>query len=161
MKRHLKLRASLWDRLHDKIEYEPNSGCWLWSGAAKELGYGVIGLGRRHEGTAKTHRVAWQLYRGPIPAGMNVLHKCDVPACCNPDHLFLGTLKDNSQDCARKGRNFVPDNRGERAKWAKLTLEAARDIKQRRMSSRKYAAVYGCSKSAIERIWEGRNWKSA
>lgn len=161
MKRNLPIRASLWDRFHDKFIPEPNSGCWLWLGGIHEFGYGVIGLGRRHEGTRKAHRVAWELYRGSIPDGLAICHKCDVPSCVNPDHLFLGTLKDNSQDCARKGRNFIPDNRGERAKWAKLTLDAARDIKQRRMSSRKYAVIYGCSKSAVERIWEGRNWKSA
>lgn len=160
MTNHKPIR-SLLERFEEKFIPEPNSGCWLWTAATKEMGYGVIGLGTRADGTRKAHRVSWELYRGPIPAGMNVLHKCDTPACVNPDHLFLGTLADNAQDCARKGRNFVPDNRGERATWAKLTLEAAREIKRRRMTSRQYAAAYGCSKSAVERIWEGRNWKSA
>ena len=80
---------------------------------------------------------------------MKVLHKCDTPACVNPAHLFLGTLKDNSQDCVRKGRNFVPDNSGENAKWAKLTLEQARDIKTRRMTAKNFAALYGVSVSTV------------
>jgi hypothetical protein len=160
MTNHKPIRPLI-ERFEEKFVPEPNSGCWLWTAATKELGYGVIGVGSRGHGTDKAHRVSWKLYRGEIPAGMVVCHKCDTPACVNPDHLFLGTLGDNMRDCVRKGRNFLPDNRGERAKWAKLTLEAVRDIKTRRMSSPKFAALYGCSRSAIARIWEGRNWKSA
>jgi hypothetical protein len=78
----------------------------------------------------------------------------------NPDHLFLGTLGDNMRDCARKKRVVVPNNRGERAKWAKLTAEQARDIKTRRLSSNKFAKLYGVSRSAISRIFEGKNWAS-
>lgn len=159
-KRHLKLRASLWDRFHDKISPEPNSGCWLWTGATKELGYGVIGLGRREEGTAKAHRVAYHLYCGPIEDGQVICHKCDNPLCVNPDHLFAGTLKDNSRDCAAKGRNFIPDNRGERAKWAKLTDDAVLDIMKREMRGADYARKYGVSKSAVYNIWAGLSWKS-
>src|SRR5690349_14618154 len=118
---------TLSERFHAKI-FVDASGCWIWTGAKKELGYGVIGRGRRGEGTIKTHRASWEIHRGPIPQGMNVLHKCDRPSCVNPDHLFLGSLSDNMRDCVAKGRNFIPDNRGERAKWAKLTLNQAREI---------------------------------
>ncbi len=161
MKRNLPLRASLWDRFHDKTIPEPNSGCWLWLGGVHEFGYGVIGLGRRGEGTRKAHRVAWELYHGSIPSGQCVCHRCDVPSCVNPEHLFLGSLSDNMKDCASKGRNFVPDNRGERASWAKLTIEQARDIKSRRMSSHAFARHYAVSRSAISQIWSGRNWAQA
>jgi len=156
-----KLRASLWDRFHDKIMVDPNSGCWLWTGAVKEKGYGVIGLGRREDGVDKAHRVAYCLYKGPIPDGGNILHSCDIPSCCNPDHLRVGTLSDNMQDCVKRGRNFVPDNRGERASWSKLTLENVLHIKQRVMKDRQYATLYGVSRSAIQRIWEGKNWRHA
>lgn len=158
-KRHLKLRASLWDRFHDKISPEPNSGCWLWTGATKELDYGVIGLGRREEGTDKAHRVAYRLYKGDI-GGLNVLHSCDTPCCVNPDHLFLGSLSDNMRDCVRKRRNAVPDNRGERASWSKLTDEAVADIKTRRLKGREFAKLYGVSNSAVFNIWRGVSWKS-
>jgi hypothetical protein len=158
MKRHLKLRASLSERFHDKVMPEPNSGCWLWFGAVKEHGYGVIGLGRRHEGTEKAHRVGYLLYKGEIPEGMNVLHKCDTPACCNPEHLFLGTLKDNSRDCVKKGRNFLPDNRGERATWSKLKEADVREILTRQKTSSEYASQFGVSRSAIAEIWRGKNW---
>lgn len=155
------LQRSLWDRFHDKISPEPNSGCWLWTGAVKEYGYGVIGLGVRKKGNGKAHRVAYELYKGEIPKGMVVCHKCDNPYCANPDHLFLGTLKDNMRDCVRKGRNFIPDNRGERATWAKLTRDAVAHIKQRLMSGPEYARLYGVSRSAIYEIWRGRNWANA
>lgn len=158
VKRHLKLRASLADRFYDKVAPDPNSGCWLWTGAVKELGYGVIGLGRRSQGIRKAHRVSWELHRGPIPEGLCVCHKCDVPGCVNPNHLFLGTLADNAQDTARKGRLKIPDNRGERATWSKLKTEQAADIATRRLTAREFAALYGVSESAVCRIWEGKNW---
>lgn len=153
-----RIRKTLWDRFHDKVMPEPNTGCWLWFGATKELGYGVIGLGRRDQGTAKAHRVAWELYRRPLQEGECVLHRCDQPSCVNPAHLFCGTLADNMQDCVRKGRNFTPDNRGEKAKWAKLTAENVADIRCRKMKGTEYARKYNVHKSTIYQIWRGENW---
>lgn len=158
VKRNLPLRKTLWERFHEKVSPEPNSGCWLWTGAVKELGYGVIGLGRRQDGTAKAHRVAYELYKGEIPEGGNVLHSCDVPSCVNPAHLRVGTLSENMRDCVKRGRNFTPDNRGENASWAKLTASAVAHIRQRVMTGPSYAALYGVSKSAIYEIWRGHNW---
>lgn len=160
MKRNLKLRASLIDRFEDKYIPEPNSGCWLWTGAVKELGYGVIGLGRREQGTAKAHRVSYELYKGKIPDGMSILHSCDNPSCVNPAHLSVGTLSDNMRDCVKKGRNFCPDNSGEKASWAKLTAESVADIRRKEMTGPQYAKKYGVSKSAIYAVWGGDNWKS-
>lgn len=155
-----RLRASLWDRLHSKVQIDETSGCWLWIGAKKELGYGVIGLGHRTDGTIKAHRAAYKLYKGDIPAGMCVLHRCDTPSCVNPEHLFLGTLKDNAQDCVAKGRAALPDNRGERAKWAKLTASDVLQIRKRELRGVEYARMFGVSKSAIYEIWRGKNWSS-
>lgn len=143
-----------------KVEFEPNSGCWLWSGGINERGYGIIGLGTREMGVAKAHRVSWEQHNGPLPDGANVLHKCDTPACVNPDHLFLGTLADNARDMVRKGRNKMPDNRGERASWSKLTEADVRHIKRRVMSARAYAKRYGVSCGNISNIWLGKSWKS-
>lgn len=159
MKRNLPLRKSLWDRFHEKVDVIPECGCWLWNASVSEFGYGIIGLGRREQGTDKAHKVAWRLYNGEIPSGMNVLHKCDVSACVNPAHLYLGTLSDNARDCVSRGRNFIPDNRGENAKWAKLDIDAVRDIRTKRMTGTKFAALYGVSKSAVYEIWRGHNWR--
>jgi hypothetical protein len=153
-----KIRASLEERFHIKVSPEPNTGCWLWTGATKELGYGVIGRGRRGQGTEKAHRVSWRLHYGDIPDGQCVCHRCDVPSCVNPEHLFLGSLGDNARDCVAKGRNFVPNNRGERAKWAKLTSADVAEIRKRAITGVAYAKRYGVSKSAIYQIWAGQNW---
>ena len=135
-----------------------DDGCWEWTAARHEKGYGIIGVGGSR--TSRAHRVSWQLHRGPIPAGKLVCHSCDNPACVNPAHLFIGTAKDNSQDMLSKGRCRLPNNRGERASWAKLTAAQARDIATRRMSARRFANLYGVSRSAVFRIWEGKNWSS-
>ena len=98
-----------------KIRFEQSfvpvteSGCWLWIKAVLDcskfdgnLAYGRFSLrGRTHY----AHRMAWFLYRGAIPSGKMVCHKCDVPTCVNPDHLFLGTALDNVRDMLRKGRH--------------------------------------------------------
>jgi len=86
------------------------SGCWTWQGSQRGSGYGSF---RMHGKTVTAHRAAWQLFRGPIPSGMGfhgtcVLHACDNRLCVNPDHLFLGTNRDNAVDCARKGRKRMP-----------------------------------------------------
>lgn len=85
---------------------EPNTGCWLWIGAIEKWGYGKITIhenGKRFQ--EKVHRTSYRIFKGTIPHGLFVLHKCDVRCCVNPDHLFLGTLRDNSQDMIRKGRH--------------------------------------------------------
>lgn len=82
----------------------PESGCWLWEHATNGL-YGVMRYNGRQE---YAHRVAFALFRGPIPQGIIVCHKCDVPSCVNPEHLFLGTHKTNCDDKFAKGRaNYI------------------------------------------------------
>jgi hypothetical protein len=154
-------RKSLQERFDSKYQPEPNTGCWLWVGGLNEGGYGIIGLGSRSEGVARAHRVSWVLHRGPLNSCDCVLHKCDQPRCVNPDHLFVGSQSDNMKDCVQKKRNFVPDNRGEKAINSKLKIENVIHIKKRELSGSEYARMYGVSRSAIYEIWGGRNWTSA
>jgi hypothetical protein len=98
------------DRFNRKWIGEPNSGCWLWLGSVSRKGYGQIRVplpGGGNQLRIATH-VALELHGGLVPAGMCVLHRCDTPACVNPDHLFVGTFKDNTQDMISKGRNSPP-----------------------------------------------------
>ncbi len=96
---------SLPERITSKIWPEPNSGCWLWSGALScaTHGYGVTSYPDRSR-QALAHRLVFEHVKGPIPIGMHVLHRCDNPPCCNPAHLFLGTPADNMRDMVKKGR---------------------------------------------------------
>lgn len=79
------------------------SGCWLWTAATDECGYGRFLFRGRN---THAHRVSWILNFGEIPTGIQVCHKCDIPPCVNPDHLFLGTARDNRHDSIAKGRAF-------------------------------------------------------
>jgi hypothetical protein len=82
--------------------------CWLWTGCVNNKGYGMFYpetiIGKRRRPAVLSHRYSWQCLRGPITAGLCVLHKCDTPRCVNPDHLFLGTQFDNLADARAKGR---------------------------------------------------------
>ncbi len=76
--------------------------CLVYKGCRDKWGYAQLGIdGKRRQ----AHRYAWELRRGPIPAGLKVLHTCDNPPCCNPLHLFLGTDADNLRDKRMKGRD--------------------------------------------------------
>lgn len=101
------------------------TACWLWTGHERK-GYGFI-CERRQKRSA--HRYGWELRNGPVPAGLFVLHRCDTPLCVNPAHLFVGTQRENLDDCVRKGRWRVP--RGEGHPHARLTEELVREIRRR------------------------------
>jgi len=94
------------ERFMDMVMPEPNSGCWLWTGYVDcSWGYGQVPFRGDKYGGRTAHRVSYVLFVGAVPEGMLVLHKCDVRCCVNPDHLFVGTHRDNQQDKCRKGRH--------------------------------------------------------
>lgn len=99
-------QAALVARIERYSIPEPNSGCWLWLGAVFRRGYGSV---RSNGKCVSAHRLSYTLFRGAIPDGMQVLHKCDMPCCVNPDHLWLGTYLDNVADREAKGRGVVPN----------------------------------------------------
>lgn len=143
---------------------EPNCGCWLWLGAAHAnpsgLQYGRISIGSRKDRTCRTtsaHRASYQAYIGPIPAGLEVCHKCDVTLCVNPEHLFVGTHQENIDDRERKGRNTPVHLRSN----AKLSHDAARDIRASKLGCKRLARIYGVNPSVIRAVRTGRSWVPA
>lgn len=96
------IRGTPADRFWAKVR--KTNTCWLWIGATIKGGYGSFGGIKCKVGMA--HRFSWTLHNGPIPAGLDVLHRCDTPPCVNPEHLFLGTQTDNSRDMVQKGRHY-------------------------------------------------------
>ena len=88
-------------RFFEKIDMASPDACWEWEAGTNPDGYGKLKLGGK---TVATHRIMWACWYGAIPEGMDVLHKCDNPPCCNPRHLFLGNNIDNSRDRDAKGR---------------------------------------------------------
>lgn len=92
-------------RLMAGVQMVTETGCWLWTSKNNGRGYGQMSFNGKH---TYVHRLAYQAFKGEIPHRMVVCHKCDTPSCCNPDHLFLGTTRDNSRDMVRKGRHSKP-----------------------------------------------------
>lgn len=125
--------------------------CWLWLAQRHTWGYGMF----RHKTKSRyAHRVAWELFKGEIPAGMCVLHNCDNPPCCNPNHLFLGSPKDNSMDMVLKGRSTA----GEKHRKAKLTLAQVEAIRTDPRNHHQVAKEYGVSYPHVSRIRSGHRW---
>lgn len=96
------------ERFWERVSKRP-SGCWLWTGNRVGGGYGALSLAKQPHILA--HRYSWELHRGPIPPDTKVLHTCDTPACVNPDHLWLGSQKDNVRDMITKGRRTTASSR--------------------------------------------------
>lgn len=128
------------------------SGCRLWTANVNHSGYGVV---TRRMKVTIAHRLAYEAYIGPIPPGMCVCHRCDVRACVNPDHLFLGTNADNTRDRNAKGRQA----RGERQGRAKLTADDVRAIRRSPARHVDLARAYGVGPTAIHNIRARLSWR--
>jgi hypothetical protein len=94
---------SMEQRFNKKYIINEHTDCWEWTAAKNNIGYGMFRFSKELMRTA--HRVSYEINKGPIPHGMVVCHTCDNPKCVNPDHLWVGTHKDNSRDMTSKGRH--------------------------------------------------------
>lgn len=140
------------ERFEAKFERITESGCWIWTGAIfPARGYGAFA----GNGEQLAHRFAWSLYVGPIPAGKHVLHRCDVPACVNPGHLFLGDQRSNMADKVAKRRQA----KGRDFARAKLTEEQVLEIRRAPQPQTVIAAKYGIHQGTVSGIKTRKIWK--
>ncbi len=130
--------------------------CWNWTATKSRNGYGQIKLSGNRQGTG-AHRVSWEIAHGPIPQSLWVLHRCDNRACVNPDHLFLGTRKDNTNDMLLKSRQ----SKGASRHNAKLTESHVKIIRYvgRKLPQRIFMEEFGASETCIGNIVRGSTWK--
>lgn len=153
-------RRPLAERFWEKVDRPDDpSACWIWVGTRLVSGYGCIRVDAR---TRRAHQVAYELVNGPIPEGIGyhgtcVLHRCDIPLCVNPSHLFLGTQRDNMLDRDAKGRGL----RGETVGVAKLTDAKVRAIRLHHgmgMTQRDLGVMFGINQSNISRVCRAETW---
>ena len=133
------------DRFWNKVD--KSDGCWEWTGSKNPNGYGTFSL---HCVPYYAHRVSYAMANGgKIRRGMSVCHTCDNPGCVNPDHLWLGTGKENSRDMVKKGRCVK----------AKLTEEDVRWIRQLGGTNADLARCFGVGGNCISKIKSRKSWK--
>jgi HNH endonuclease len=145
--------AKLPDRIVAKIDKRGPDDCWTWVGAHHEFGYGMANMSGK---AVYVHRLAWEEVNGPIPPGLCVLHRCDNPPCCNPAHLFLGTLQDNAADMAQKGR--ARRGRGN-AKLTAVQVQSIRSGDAGGADRRQVARELGVSETTIWGAVTGKTWR--
>jgi hypothetical protein len=148
---------------NERVIKQPN--CWGWNGPVDQGGYPVMGC-RRQCGSDRGHRASWIIHYGKIPKGMHICHACDNPICTNPDHLWVGTHKQNNDDKIAKNRqakNTPPHKPGILNGSAKLKEEQVREIKILIASGRSCYSLgkeFAVSKQTILRIKNGKNWSN-
>lgn len=148
------------EELLGRAHPEPNTGCWLWMGAiSRRTGYGNVRVRSGSGGTRGAHRVMYEAAVGPIPEGHVVMHRCDNPPCVNPQHLSVGTVRENNADKVAKGRARQAGSQN-----TQTALQDADVIEMRRRRAAgetlsRIAAAYGMSVQGVCHITTGRNWR--
>ena len=170
--RKIELSASSASSLRERIASLQAEGCWLWDGKPNHNGYGTVHLRSGTRAHYLAHRVAYTIYKGEIPDGLLVCHRCDVRLCVNPEHLFLGSHLDNTRDALAKGRLARGVNhglaktpaarvRGTRHGCAVLTESDVRAIRLASSNGERIVRLseqYGVSPRQIRNIINGTRW---
>ncbi len=140
-----------WDKTdkHGPIIPKMNTPCWIWLGAPSKAGYGRMGV---RDKVLYTHYISWLLHYGDIPKGMIVCHKCDNRICVNPEHLFLGTYRDNTYDAIEKGRLGAKLKPNDSSFYGLPRTEVILKLSKQGEKHREIAAIYGLSRGRISQI---------
>lgn len=172
-------------RFWSKVKINSNDECWWWGGPSDKDGYGLyVFYINSKQKLVRAHRFAYELEYGCFDKDLCVLHSCDKPDCCNPTHLWLGTVKDNNMDALRKNRTAkgiknghytCPDKtmkgnkhyyhlhpgllRGEKNPNAKLTWAEINEIRASSEKQQALADKYGVSNENISNIKRNKSWK--
>jgi hypothetical protein len=151
-------RKTDWRKRFERfIDRTGPGGCWMWRGTLGAGGYGYFcapdPFGRR------AHRISYALYRGPIPEGLYVCHHCDVCACVNPDHLFVGTAEDNARDRDAKGRHRASPHHPTGQKLIAEDVRALRALHARGLSMCGLGRLFGIHEKTVKDIVVRRYWK--
>ena len=159
MGKRIPIEVRFWSKV-DKTEE-----CWNWTGAIGSTGYGHINEGGKRGKILTSSRVSYEIHFGKIQDGLFVLHKCDNPKCVRPDHLFLGTNKDNMHDMIGKGRSGlnVGGASGEYCATAKLSWNQVcqiRDLRKYGFTQKWISEQYSVSPMLISKIVRGIYWKT-
>lgn len=144
------------ERVNANINFSDDvASCWEWSGCRFSTGYGCMSVGNKLLGA---HRIVWEMHNGiKIPEGLLVRHSCDNRACCNPYHLSIGTVQDNSDDMVSRNRQAQGESHG----MAKISEKDAKDIVDSTLSYSALAKMYGLSKNSIAKIKTGGSWRGS
>lgn len=143
-------KMSPWQRVERTVKVTPE-GCWNCLGGVGSHGYRSIGYKGKD---LLAHRVSYEFFFGDIPPDLQVLHKCDNRLCVNPDHLFLGTQKDNMVDCSNKGRA-----KNGNSKLSENDVRALRKCVSDGTTQRATAKIFGLSQATVSEIVRGRVWR--
>jgi hypothetical protein len=152
-------QSTLEERFWRYVTKTGDNDCWEWEGQRLSNGYGRISLGAKVLGSDGAHRVSWRMHnKQEIPQGWHVMHKCDNPSCVNPNHLTIGTPKDNTQDMIRKGRKRTVAPLGEGNGKSLLNAEKVRLIRSSTLNHAALGRQLGVSPNCIRGVRTGRTW---
>lgn len=148
------------ERFHSKYRVCPETGCWIWTASVNSGGYGQLKNGMGDYKSGRAHVISYVIHRGNIPDNLCVLHRCDNRRCVNPEHLWLGTRRQNTDDMLAKGRWWHPSRKGTANGRSRLTEKQVIAIRDNfNESAKDLAKKYGVGKCTVDDIRERRTWR--
>lgn len=149
-------RGSPEERFWKYVDKKSDNECWNWLGVCNNKGYGKIKINQKD---ISAHRFSWELHFGKIPKDLYICHHCDNPPCVNPNHLFLGTSKDNIDDMKNKNRQAKGENNGNSKLTSKQVEEIKRLYYEGKITQIEIAKIFNVAHTTILNINRNKTWK--